>query len=122
MNNTITITKHDKPFVAVTKSIRGSVGASVSMAFWSGKLSYFTRLLVYIISIIAFSIQFGNLIGNYSKQTVTNTNMEEKELKDIGFPLVLKICVTPGFNETAIKIAGYKNIFEFFLGKSMHNK
>ena len=92
------------------------------MAFWSGKLNYFIRLLVYIISFIAFSYQFANLIEDYSRPTVTNTNVEEKELKDIGFPLVLKICVRPGFNETAIKDAGYKNIFEFFLGKSMRNK
>ena len=78
--------------------------------------------MVYIIPFIAFSYQFANLIEDYSKPTVTNTNMEEKELKDIGFPLVLKICVRPGFNETAIKNAGYKNIPDFFLGKSMHNK
>ena len=92
------------------------------MAFWSGKLSYFTRLLVYFIFFVAFAIQFGNLIGNYSKPTITNTNVEEMELTEIGFPVVLKICVRPGFNKTAINIAGYTNIFDFFSGRSMHNK
>ena len=92
------------------------------MAVWSGKLTIFIRLLVYIFCFIAFTIQFGHLIGNFIEPIRTNTNVEERDLKEIGFPVVLKICVRPGFNLTAINDAGYKGIFEFFLGKSMYNK
>ena len=92
------------------------------MAFWSGKLSYFTRLLVYFIFFVAFAIQFGNLIGNYSKPTITNTNVEKIELKEIGFPLVLKVCVSPGFNQTAIKDAGYRGDRLFFVGQSKYKR
>ena len=92
------------------------------MALWSGKLGYFSRVLVYFICFVAFTIQFGNLIENYAKPSITNTNVEERKLKEIGFPLVLKICVSPGFNETAINNAGYKHIYNFFRGKSMYNR
>ena len=92
------------------------------MAFGVRKLSYCTQLLVYIICFVAFAIQFGNLIVNFIKPTITNTNVEERELKEIGFPLVIKICVKPGFNETAINDAGYENSFGFFRGQSMRNK
>ena len=88
------------------------------MAVWSGKLTIFIRLLVYIFCFIALTIQFGHLI----EPTITNTNVEERDLKEIGFPLLLKIGVRPGFNLSAINNAGYKGIFDFFLGKSMHNK
>ena len=93
-----------------------------NMAFWSGKLIYFIRLLVYFICFFAFAIQFGNLFGNVSKPTITNTNVEERELREIGFPLILKICVGPGFNKTAINEAGYSSSYDFFIGRSMYNE
>ena len=92
------------------------------MAFWSGNWSYLIRLLVYFICLVAFSIQLGTLIGNYIKPTIINTNVVERELKEIGFPLVLKICVSPAFNKTAITDAGYGGIRSFFLGQSMYNR
>ena len=77
---------------------------------------------MYFIFFVAFAIQFANLIGNFIKPTITNTYVEKMELKEIGFPLVLKICVRPGFNETAIKEAGYKHVYNFFRGKSIYNR
>ena len=99
----------------------GSAGLRVNMVFWSGRLSHFTRLLIYTACFIAFVVQFGFVIGNFIKTTTTNTNVKERGLKDIGFPLVLKICVRPGFNETAIKNAGYKHSFDFFCGRTKIN-
>ena len=99
-----------------------SGGPRFSMAIWSGKCSYFTGILMYFICFVAFAIQLGNVIGNYIKPTITNTNVEEKELKEVGFPLVLKICVRPGFNQTAIKDAGYTGDRAFLLGQSMFNR
>ena len=42
--------------------------------------------------------------------------MEERRLQDIEFPLVFKICIAPGFNDTAIAEAGFGNFggFSFF--------
>ena len=77
---------------------------------------------MYFICFVAFGIQLGNLIGNYINPTITNTNVEKRELKEIGFPLVLKICVRPGFNMTAIQDAGYTGDRAFFLGQSMFNR
>ena len=126
--DTITTYNHDKlckvlnnPIKGISIKYIGSTGSGVIMAFWSGKLGYFTRLLVYFIFFVAFVIQFVHLISNNIKPTITNTNMAEKELKYIGFPLVIKMCVRPGLNETAINKAGYKNSYEFFSGQSMYD-
>ena len=51
-----------------------------------------------------------------------NTNVEQKELKEIWFPLFLKICVRPGFNKTAIQNAGYTGAKAFFFCQSMFNR
>jgi hypothetical protein len=37
------------------------------------------------------------------------------------FPLIFKICVNPGFNETVVYEAGYDNIGMYFLGRSRFN-
>ena len=127
--NMINTDHNDMPCYTLTYPVRGlsfrhfdSDGPRFSMAIWSGKCNYFTGILVYFICFVAFAIQLGNLIGNYIRPTITNTNVEEKELKAIGFPLVIKICVSPGFNKDAIKDAGYKGPKGFFLGQSMYNR
>ena len=77
---------------------------------------------VYFLGFIAFTIQLGSVIENYIFPTVTNTNLIEKNIKDVGFPLIIKICIKPGFNETAIKEAGYEDVWGFFKGQSMYNR
>ena len=39
-------------------------------------------------------------------------------LHDIEFPLVIKICVIPGFNQTALQEAGYSDMESYFLGQN----
>ena len=127
--NTIHTHNNDMPRKTLTYPVRGlswghfcSGGPRFSMATWSGKWRYFTGILVYLICFVAFAIQLGNLIGNYVKPTITSTNVEEKELKEIGFPLIVKICVKPGFNQNAIQDAGYRGPQEFFFVQSKINR
>ena len=53
--------------------------------------------------------------------SLLNTDTSEVDLKDIEFPLTIKICAEPGFNETAIKEAGYKKTSYYFKGISRFN-
>jgi hypothetical protein len=48
--------------------------------------------------------------------------VEEMNWKDMDVPVVLKICVAPGFNMTAIKEMGYDNVYRYFEGISKYNK
>ena len=40
-------------------------------------------------------------------------------LHHIDFPLVIKICVIPGFNQTALQEAGYSDMESYFLGQNL---
>ena len=81
-----------------------------------------SQTFVYFLGFIAFTIQLGSVIENYIFPTVTNTNLIEANLKDVGFPLIIKICIKPGFNKTAINEAGYIDIWGFFKGQSVYNR
>ena len=52
-------------------------------------------------------------------QTVTKT--VKKNMTDIEFPVVFKICIKPGFNETVLNEVGYSNTWDYFVGKSRYN-
>ena len=43
---------------------------------------------------------------------------EEVSLEDIEFPLTIKVCVIPGFNQTALHEEGYADTYNYFLGNS----
>ena len=80
-------------------------------------------LLVNLACFIAFTVQFGNVFTGYMWPKHTNTHMEEKKLLDIDFPVIFKICVRPGFNNTVIEELGYKRtLVQFFIGRSMFNR
>ena len=55
--------------------------------------------------------------------TLLNTDASEIDLQDIEFPLDIKICAEPGFNETAVEEAGYrwKSPWTYFQGISRFN-
>ena len=42
--------------------------------------------------------------------------------KKIEFPLIFKICIKPGFNDSELRNLGYKNSLFYLLGKSRYNK
>jgi hypothetical protein len=72
-----------------------------------------------LVCLIAFSVQFGNVFEGYINPEQTNTNVHKKELAE--FPLILKICPNPGFNEIAVREAGYQDSFHYFEGQSKFN-
>ena len=95
---------------------------AVVMDYLSFNYTLLLRILVQLICFIVFAIQVKNVLENYLMTTITSTHVKEMDLKDIGFPLVVKICVKPGFNETAVMEAGYKNLWSFWNGQSKYNR
>ena len=82
-------------------------------------------LLVHLICGLALLVQLKSVFINYMEPTVFNVVVEERDLQDMDFPLVFKICVKPGFNNTALEEAGYNTTFgplEYFLGRSKYNR
>ena len=51
----------------------------------------------------------------------TATTITKKKLKDIAFPTIIKLCPDPGFNITAMREEGYRNIWGYFVGQSIYN-
>ena len=77
--------------------------------------------LVNFTCFVAYSVQLTNVITGFLDRTQTNINKHEEDLHGQNFPVIFKMCINPGFNDTAINEAGYKNIFEFFVGQSSYN-
>ena len=75
--------------------------------------------LSYFICISAFVVQFGILFQGYLHPEQTNIRVSEKDMSE--FPLVFKICFSPGLNESAIKEAGYEYSWKYFWGQSKYN-
>jgi hypothetical protein len=60
--------------------------------------------LLHLLCAAALLVQLGSVLWNgYIRPSVTNTVVEEMKWEDMDVPVVLKICITPGFNPTAIK-------------------
>ena len=75
-------------------------------------------MLAHIICISIFSVQMFKLIDNLVSPTKTYTSVKEVPLKDIDFPLDIKICVTPSLNITVLKGFGYNSTTEYGMGIS----
>ena len=65
--------------------------------------------------------QLGHVLEGFFKPTITRTWEEEVLLKDMDFPLVAKICIIPGFNQTALYGVGYDGTVNYFVGQSRFN-
>ena len=76
-------------------------------------------LLINFICLIAFIVQFGSILQSYVNPEQTNIRVTERQITS--FPLVFKICFSPGLNLRAIDDAGYDTKYGswgYFLGKS----
>ena len=62
------------------------------------------------------TIQLAHILTDYVKPRLTRTWEEEVLLEDIDFPVVIKVCVIPGFNQTALNDVGYKDTLSYFVG------
>ena len=76
------------------------------------------HLFVQLLCISFFSVQMYNLVQNLVVPTKTHTFVREVPLKDMDFPLDLKICVNPSMNQTAVKEFGYEDVTEYIIGAS----
>ena len=61
-------------------------------------------------------VQLAYVLEVYVNPKITHTWEEEVLLEDIDFPVVIKVCVIPGFNQTALNDVGYKDKLGYFYG------
>ena len=76
-------------------------------------------VIVNLFCTVVLAIQLANILEGYIKPSLTRTWEEELMLRDIDFPVIVKICVIPGFKEKALQEAGYQDTWFYFLGQSM---
>ena len=73
----------------------------------------FTAKTLLILANITFTVisavQLCHVLEGYFKPTTTRTWEEEVPLKDMDFPLAVKVCVIPWFNQSALVEMGYDN-------------
>jgi hypothetical protein len=82
----------------------------------------FYWLLVQLACSTALMVQLGFVIWNgFIRPSVTNTVVEQRNMKDMDLPVVLKICIAPGFDHVALIEAGYLNVYDYFYGYSKYN-
>ena len=65
------------------------------------------RAMVYITCICFFLVQMYRLVEHLVAPTMTHTYVREVPLKDIDFPLDIKICVMPSLDSDVLKGFGY---------------
>ena len=88
----------------------------------SPDMSIMSWRLINIACISAAIVQLGFILESFIKPTLLNTSVKEIDLQDIDFPIEIKICAQPGFNETALEEMGYEEgIWSYFYGKSRFN-
>jgi hypothetical protein len=79
-------------------------------------------LLVHFACTAALLVQLGFVFWNgYIRPSVTNTVVEERDLQDMDLPVIFRICILPGFNDTALEEEGYGSITKYFKGESKYN-
>ena len=79
-------------------------------------------VLANLVCTAILAIQLANVLEGFIKPTITRTWEEELPLEDMEFPVVIKICVIPGLNETELHGVGYRNAYAYFVGQSRFNK
>ena len=83
------------------------------------KLFKFTLSLNLALGVICI-VHIGFIIHNILFPPIPSIKVYEKQLKDIEFPLLLRICINDKTMQR-FKDVGYFNDWEFFLGKSRFN-
>ena len=63
--------------------------------------------LIDLACVLAALLQLGFLIEGFIQPTLLNTSVKEVDLQEMDFPIEIKICAQPGFNETALREMGY---------------
>ena len=82
------------------------------------------RLPWYVIRtscLTAFSIQIVLLVYSQIEPSQTVTSTTKKAITVGEYPIVFKICIKPGFNESALWEFGYNSVAGYFSGESRFN-
>ena len=69
----------------------------------------------------AFLIQMCIFLYDQAHPTLTETNLEERKLEELDFPVIFKLCFQNSFNLEKIVNAGYSSVSNYFKGKSRFN-
>ena len=78
--------------------------------------------LIRVGCLLAFLAQISILIYDMINPTRTLIATQKVDFADIEFPLVFKVCIKPGYNETELRNLGYRNSLAYLAGMSMFNK
>ena len=79
------------------------------------------KLLIKLAGFLCYLVHMYFIFYNQVFPSETFTRLEEKQLDDIEFPVIFKLCVNPALNMTELKSAGYENIWKYFVGQSAYN-
>ena len=79
-------------------------------------------VFAHVFCICVFFVQLFQLLPSYFAPTRTHTEVKELQLKDMDFPLNIKICAKPDYNKTALQELGYKDASDYILGRSKYNR
>ena len=77
--------------------------------------------LLYIGCFIIFVVQMSFLVYNRIHPSQTISSTKQKQLAEIDFPLVFKICIKPAYNAEQLNRAGYSSAWDYFVGCSKYN-
>ena len=78
--------------------------------------------LIRFLCLLAFFTQLSTLIGGMINPKETLIGTQKVGFDKIEFPLIFKICIKPGFNETELRNLGYFNSLTYLMGISMFNE
>ena len=67
------------------------------------------------------ALQLFHFVRSWISPTITNTYVEEIQLKDMDFLLDILLCVKPSLNLTALREIGYKSPFNYVVGNTNPN-
>ena len=63
-----------------------------------------------------------SILNNFMNPDQPNVKYYEKKLNNIEFPLLFKLCFELSEVNDVLESLGYNGIWEFYEGRSMHNK
>ena len=78
--------------------------------------------LIRFLCLLAFFIQLSTLIDGMINPKETLIGTEKVDFDKIEFPLIFKLCIKPGFNDTELRKLGYLNSLTYLMGISRFNQ
>ena len=95
-----------------------NIGQMARKFSWDKSLWAIIKISCYFI----FIIQTFLLTMEHVNPTQTETHLEHIKLSEITFPAIFKFCFKNGFNLEKLRASGYRNVLEYFEGRSKYNR